>query len=80
VGSTVASPVRRIAGGVSVMAFTVSILGILAAFVFDSEWGWRLYYLLFVGVVLMNVLNPRTFRVTDTGLVVENPLQRQFRP
>ncbi|MFA9516895.1 hypothetical protein ACERIT_06715 [Halopenitus sp. H-Gu1] len=71
---------RRIAGGVSVVAFTVSTLGILAAFVFNSEWGWRLYYLLFVGVVLMNVLNPRTFRVTDTGLVVEHPLQRQFRP
>lgn len=71
---------RRIAGGVSIMAFTASTLGILAAFVFDSEWGWRLYYLLFVGVVLMNVLNPRTFRVTDTGLVVEHPLQRQFRP
>ncbi|WP_255152915.1 hypothetical protein [Halorarius halobius] len=71
---------RRIAGGVSIVAFTASTLGILAAFVFDSEWGWRLYYLLFVGVVLMNVLNPRTFRVTDAGLVVEHPLQRQFRP
>lgn len=28
----------------------------------------------------MNVLNPRTFRVTDAGLVVEYPLQRQSRP
>lgn len=24
--------------------------------------------------------NPRTFRVTDAGLVVERPLQRRFRP
>jgi hypothetical protein len=71
---------RRIAGGISIVTFTASSLGILAAFVFDSEWGWRLYYLLFVGVVLMNVLNPRTFCVTDAGLVVEHPLQRQFRP
>lgn len=28
----------------------------------------------------MNLLNPRTFRVTDAGLVIEHPLQRQFRP
>lgn len=71
---------RRIAGAVAIVAFTASTIGILAAFVLDSVWGWRLYYLLFVGVVLMNVLNPRTFRVTDVGLVVEHPLQRQFRP
>lgn len=71
---------RRIAGGISVLAFTVSTVGIVSAFAFDSAWGWRLYYLMFVGIVLMNVLNPRTFRVTDAGLVVEHPLQRNFRP
>ena len=71
---------RRIGGAVSIVAFTVSILGLIAAVVFDSEWGWRLYYLLFVGVVLMNVVNPRTFRVTDGGLIVEHPLQRHCRP
>lgn len=71
---------RRVAGGISIVAFTVSTLGIIFAFAYDSEWGWRLYYLMFVGVVLMNLLNPRTFRVTDAGLVIEHPLQRQFRP
>ena len=71
---------RRTGGAVSILAFTISILGLFAAFVFNAEWGWRLYSLLFVGVVLMNVVNPRTFRVTDDGLVVEYPLQRQFRP
>lgn len=71
---------RRVAGGISLVAFTASTLGIVSAFVFNSEWGWWLYNLLFVGVVLMNVLNPRTFRVTDAGLVIEHPLQRQFRP
>ena len=71
---------RRAAGGISIVAFTASTLGIISAFAFDSEWGWRLYYLMFVGVVLMNLLNPRTFRVTDAGLVIEHPLQRQFRP
>ena len=71
---------RRVAGGVSIMAFTASTIGVISAFAFDSEWGWRLYYLMFVGVVLMNLLNPRTFHVTDAGLVIEHPLQRQFRP
>lgn len=71
---------RRAAGVVSTVAFTASALGIISAFVFDFEWGWRLYYLLFVGVVLMNLLNPRTFRVTDAGLVIDHPLQRLFRP
>lgn len=28
----------------------------------------------------MNLTNPRTFRVTDAGLVIEHPLQRLFRP
>jgi hypothetical protein len=71
---------RRVAGGVAVVAFTTSTLGVLAAVLFETEWGWELYYLLFVAVPLANVLNPRTFRVTDAGLVVEHPLQRQFRP
>ncbi|WP_233745330.1 hypothetical protein [Halobacterium bonnevillei] len=71
---------RVVAGGVAVASFAASIIGLLAALVADFEWGWRLYYLLFVGVVLATVGNSRTFRVTDAGLVVEHPLQRQFRP
>lgn len=71
---------RRVAGGITIVAFTASTIGILSAFMFNSEWGWRLYYLMFVGAVLMNVLNPRTFRVTDAGLEIEHPHQRQFRP
>lgn len=71
---------RRVGGGIATGAFTVSTIGILSAFVFDTEWGWRLYYLLFLGIPLMNLTNPRTFRATDAGLVIEHPLQRQFRP
>jgi MFS family permease len=71
---------RRVAGAVSVVTFAASAVGFVAAFGFGVEWGWRLYYLLFVGVVLMNLLNPRTFRMTDAGLVIEHPLQRLFRP
>jgi len=71
---------RRVAGGVMIFAFTVSTVGFLAVFGFGLEWGWRLYYALFIAIPLMNLLNPRTFRVTDAGLVVEHPLQRQVRP
>lgn len=71
---------RRVAGGVAIAAFILSTVGIVSAFVFATEWGWRLYYLLFVGIPLVNTLNPRTFRVTDAGLVVEHPVQRQLRP
>lgn len=70
---------RRVAGGVSVGAFAAGTVGIVAVFAFGVERAWGLYYLVFVGVPFMNLLNPRTFRVTDAGLVIERPLQRQFR-
>jgi hypothetical protein len=47
---------------------------------FGIEWGWRLYYALFIAIPFMNLLTPRTFRVTDAGLVVEHSLQRLCRP
>jgi hypothetical protein len=71
---------RRVAGGVMICAFTASTVGFVAALGFGLEWGWRLYYALFIAIPLMNLLNPRTFRVTDAGLVIEHPLQRLFRP
>jgi len=71
---------RRVAGGVMICAFTASTIGFLAVFAFGLEWGWRLYYALFIAIPLMNLLNPRTLRVTDAGLVIEHPLQRLFRP
>ena len=71
---------RRVAGGVMICAFTVGTVGFVAVFGFGIEWGWRLYYALFIAIPLMNLLNPRTFRVTDAGLVIEHPLQRQVRP
>jgi hypothetical protein len=70
---------RRVAGGVMICAFTASTVGFVAALGFGLEWGWRLYYALFIAIPLMNLLNPQTFRVTDAGLVIEHPLQRLFR-
>jgi hypothetical protein len=71
---------RRVAGGVMICAFTASTVGFVAVLGFGLEWGWRLYYALFIAIPLMNLLNPRTFRVTDAGIVVEHPVQRLFRP
>lgn len=72
---------RRVASAVSIGAFAVGAVGFAGAFVLGDEWwGWGLYNVVFVGAVLMNVLNPRTFRVTEAGLVVEHPFVRRFRP
>lgn len=71
---------RRVAGGVAASAFAASTIGIVAAIGFGAVWGQRLYYLLFIGISLTPVMNSRTFRLTDAGLVIERPLHRQFRP
>lgn len=71
---------RRVATGGAILAFGATAVGFVAVFGFGLDWGWRLYYLLLVAVPLVNVLNPRRFEVTDRGLVVDHPLQRQFRP
>lgn len=73
-------PRRLRRAGVGVAAFAVSAVGLVAAVGFGVDWGWRLYYLIFVAAPLANVANSRTFRVTDAGFVVERPLQRRFRP
>jgi hypothetical protein len=71
---------RRTGRVVSLGAFAVGAVGVVGAFGLGYDWAWNLYYFVFVGAVAMNVLNPRTFRVTDAGLVVEYPLVRRFRP
>ena len=71
---------RRVARGAVVASFALIGVGLVAIFVFDHEWGWGAYYFLLVGAPLMNLLNPRAFRATEAGLVVEHPLQRRFRP
>lgn len=71
---------RRLATGVLVVTFGLGMVGVAAVFALGREWGWSLYYVLFAGIPFMNLLNPRTFSATDAGLVVGNPVQRQFRP
>lgn len=71
---------RRVASVVSILAFSGSAIGIIAAFGFGFERAWSLYYLMFVAIPLMFMVNPRTFQVTPHGLVIGHQLQRQLRP
>lgn len=71
---------RRFATVVLVVTFGLAAAGFLASFVFGREWGWSLYNAMFLGVPFMNLLNTRTFRATDAGLLVGYPGARRFRP
>lgn len=71
---------RRGATAVTVVAFAASAAGFVATVAFGVDRAWMLYYLLFVAIPLTSATNPRTFRVTDAGLVIEHPFQRQLRP
>ena len=71
---------RRVATAVSILAFSVSAIGTIAAIGFGIERAWGLYYLMFTAIPLMFMLNPRTFQVTPFGLVIGHQLQRQIRP
>lgn len=71
---------RRVALGVVVASFVVAALDIVAAIVFGVGWVLDLYYpLLLVLPLSVTLFNPRTIRVTDAGLVVENPVTRSLR-
>lgn len=70
---------RRLAAGILIVTFGLGIAGIAAVFAFGREWGWSLCYIFYAGIPFMNLLNPRRFGATATGLVVGNPVQRQFR-
>jgi len=73
---------RHFALGGMVVAGVLGIGGLVFRFVFGPEWHWAgyLYFLVFLWTPFAGAANPRTFRVTDTGFVVERPLQRRFRP
>lgn len=63
-----------------VIAMAVGTVGIIVQFVFGIDWTGSLYYLLFVWTPLAGAVNPRTFRVTAVGLVVERSPLRRLRP
>lgn len=71
---------RKLGTVILIVTFGLGAIGAVSVFVFSSEWGWALYYVMFIGIPFMNLLNPRTFLVTDAGLSVGNPVLQHFRP
>lgn len=63
-----------------VIAGVLGVGGVVWRFLFGPGWHWAgyLYLLVFLWTPFAGASNPRTFRVTDAGLIVERPLQRQF--
>ena len=71
---------RRIAVWLAVGAVTIGLADLLVGGWSGVETGWDSYSLVYFCVPLVALMNPRSFRVTSAGLVVEYPLQRQVRP
>lgn len=71
---------RRASVGAAVVGVVGGVAGVIARLALGWEWAGSLYYLLFLWTPFAGLATPRTFRATETGLVVERPLQRRFRP
>ena len=71
---------RRIAVGGAIVTGVAGLAGLVAQFAFDVDWTGSFHAVWVVWAPAAGAANPRTFRVTDAGLVVERPLQRRFRP
>ncbi|WP_266083330.1 hypothetical protein [Haladaptatus caseinilyticus] len=71
---------RWIAIGTMIIAIIGGSAGIIAQVVFGVEWAGDLYLLMVLWAPLAGAANPRTFRVTDAGLVVDRPMLHRFRP
>jgi hypothetical protein len=71
---------RRIVLAITVGSYVLWGLGLGAGLLFGVDWAVDLYYLvLFTTPLSTGVLNPRTFRATDAGLVIERSLQHRLR-
>lgn len=71
---------RRVAVGGMVLAMAGGAAGVIVQFWFGIDWAGSLYWLLIFWTPLAGAASPRTFRVSDAGLVIEQPLQRRLRP
>jgi hypothetical protein len=63
-----------------VVAVVAGGVGIIVQFVFGVDWAGSIYYLMFIWTPLAGAANPRTFRVTAAGLVVERSPLKRFQP
>jgi len=70
---------RHASLGIAGLTLVAWVIGLVAEYGFGVDEAGALYFLMLVWIPLAGT-NPRTFRVTETGLVVEYPLQHRFRP
>jgi hypothetical protein len=71
---------RHVALVVALGLVALGVVQFVARSLLGLDTGWGFYYLFYFWVPLVVPANPRTFRVTTAGLVVERPLQRGFQP
>ncbi|WP_380679287.1 hypothetical protein [Salinigranum sp. GCM10025319] len=71
---------RRVAVGAMVLGLASALVAIVAQLGFGTPWADYVYLLALVWTPLASAATPRTFRVTDAGVVVERPLHRRLLP
>ena len=69
---------RRLSTGALILSMASVTVAVVAQLAFDADWGTYFYLFAFLWTPLASTSNPRTFRVTDAGLVVERPLHRRL--
>lgn len=71
---------RYTAIAIAALATAVGLGAIALGYLYDNSIVGRFYWLLYVWAPLAGLTAPRTFRVTDAGLVRERPMVRRIRP
>ena len=71
---------RRAAVGAMILGLASALVAIVAQFGLGAPWADYVYLLAFLWTPLAGAATPRTFRVTDAGVVVERPLHRRLLP
>jgi hypothetical protein len=71
---------RRLAVGAMLLGLAGALVAIVAQVVFRADWVDGGYLVAFLWTPLASAATPRTFRVTDAGVVVERPLHRRLLP
>ncbi|WP_318568300.1 hypothetical protein [Salinigranum marinum] len=71
---------RRLAVGAMLLGLASALVAVVAQVVSRAGWADSAYLIAFLWTPLASAATPRTFRVTDAGVVVERPLHRRLLP
>ena len=71
---------RRVAVGAMALGLASALVALVAQVGLHADWASYFFLLAFVWTPLASAATPRTFRVTDEGVVVERPLHRRLLP